>query len=477
MSLEVKGVRRAALSFVSAAIALSAVLCAPVAQAAGRVQLAKGGNYDPADGFIVGYRAGSASRSNPARALQSLQGIANRTFSRTANAPKLRRDRRLGTGADLFKPDRRIDRAAADRIMSLMAQDPDVEYVEPNIRLYATYTPNDAYFSLQTNLGTGDNTYATQAWDTGYRGQGKIIAIVDTGITDHPDLNANVLAGGYDFISDAFTANDGNGRDANPTDPGDWQDAGMCTADPAARSSKWHGTHVAGIAAAVTNNGTGVAGMAFNAKILPVRALGRCGGSLADVADAVTWASGGTVSGVPGVGVNRANVINMSLAGAGVCDATMQNAINGAVARGVPVVVSAGNDNADAGGYVPANCANVIVVGTHNHIGSFYGEKESFSNYGFVVDLSAPGYMIASAGNTGTTTPVAAQYYYKSGTSMSAPHVAAVIAMMMSKPSADCAPAVCEQILKENSDLFMGPPQYPLGWGRLNALKAINATP
>ena len=119
----------------------------------------------------------------------------------------------------------------------------------------------------------------------------------------------------------------------------------------------------------------------------------------------------------------------------------------------------------------------MIVVATFSHLGSFYGNKESFSNWGNAVDLGAPGYNIASTWNAGTTTPGAATYAYMSGTSMSTPHVAGVIAMMMSKPSADCLPATCETLIKTNSDLFMGPVQYPIGWGRVNALKAINATP
>ena len=452
---------------------------APIAaSAAGRVHYSPLSEYDPADGFIVGYRDTSAVRSDGTRMQRALDAAVSAEFGRSA-APSLRRERTLGIGAELVRPDRRLERAEAERLMRRLALDPAVEYVEANVRLRAIFTPNDTYFYLQTNFGTGENTYAVQAWDSGFRGQDKIIGVIDTGITSHPDLSANVIAGGYDFISDTFIGNDGNGRDANPADPGDWVTAGQCFPGSPAKNSSWHGTHVAGIAAAVTNNASGVAGMAFNARILPVRALGRCGGTLADIADAVTWASGGTVTGVPAVGVNRANVLNMSLGGLGACGASMQNAINGAVGRGTVVVAAAGNDNAEAAGYTPASCANVIVVGTHSHTGSFYGEKEPFSNYSYsgVVDLSAPGYQIASTYNAGTTVPGAAGYAYLSGTSMSAPHVAGVVAMMMSKPSVDCTPATCESILKNNLDFFMGPIQYPVGWGRLNAKKALDATP
>ncbi|MGN6151554.1 MAG: S8 family peptidase [Lysobacteraceae bacterium] len=471
-SLHTRSLRRLALASATAA----ALLAAP-AFAAGRVDLDPASRYDPADGFIVGYRSAGFLKADPASRQRALDAASTATFGRTA-APGLRRTRTLSGGGELVTFDRRLGRADAERLMRRLALDPDVAYVEPNLRLHADLTPNDTYFSLQTNFASsGENTYATQAWDTGYLGQGKTIAVIDTGITSHPDLAANVLAGGDDFISNAAIANDGGGRDADPSDPGDWVTAGFCYGGSPASNSSWHGTHVAGTAAAVTNNGVGVAGMAFGARILPVRVLGRCGGTLADIADAVTWASGGTVAGVPAVGANRANVINLSLGGAGACGATMQSAIDGAVSRGTVVVVAAGNDNADVAGYTPASCNNVIVVATFNHLGSFYGQKESFSNYGNGVDLAAPGYSIASTWNAGTTVPGAAAYAYLSGTSMSTPHVAGVIAMMMSRPSADCLPAACENIVKTGTDYFMGPVQYPIGWGRLNALKAINATP
>ena len=473
MSFVTRNARKLALASAVSAMAATA----PTLAAGGLVHLSPFSNYDPADGFIVGYRAAAVDAADVVRRQGALDAAAALVFGR-AQAPRVRYVRQLGTGAELVSIDRPIGRDDAERLMRSIASDPQVEYVEANIRLRADLVPNDTYYYLQTNFhATGENTYAEQAWDRGYRGQGKIIAVIDTGITSHPDLNANVLAG-YDFVSNTFMANDGGGRDSNPTDPGDWVAANQCFAGSPALNSSWHGTHVAGIAAAVTNNATGVAGMAYNARILPVRALGRCGGTLADIADAVTWASGGTVAGVPGVGANRANVINMSLGGPGACAATMQNAINGAVGRGTVVVAAAGNDNALAQNYTPAGCANVIVVGTHSHTGSFYGNKEPFSNYGYpTVDLSAPGYQIASTYNTGASTPGAATYAYQTGTSMSAPHVAGVVAMMMSKPSVDCLPATCESILKNNVDFFMGPVQYWIGNGRLNARKALDATP
>ncbi|MEE7566353.1 S8 family serine peptidase, partial [Xanthomonas sp. Kuri4-3] len=182
------------------------------------------------------------------------------------------------------------------------------------------------------------------------------------------------------------------------------------------------GTHVAGTIAAVTNNAVGVAGTAYNAKIVPVRVLGRCGGYTSDIADAIVWASGGSVSGVP-ANANPAEVINMSLGGSGTCSTTYQNAINGAVSRGTTVVVAAGNSATNVSSSVPANCANVIAVAATTSAGA----KASFSNYGTGIDVSAPGQGILSTLNSGTTTPGNASYASYNGTSMAAPHVAGVV--------------------------------------------------
>src|SRR5690606_31257016 len=155
-------------------------------------------------------------------------------------------------------------------------------------------------------------------------GNGVVVAVLDTGITRHGDLDANVLPG-YDFISDAGKANDGDGRDNDPSDPGDWVTLNQCPGGNRAENSSWHGTHVAGTIAAVTNNAKGVAGTAFGARILPVRVLGTCGGYDSDIADAIVWAAGGSVSGVP-TNANPAEVINLSLGGGGACGRTSQNA-------------------------------------------------------------------------------------------------------------------------------------------------------
>ena len=429
------------------------------------------------DGFIVTYKNGSASKRDKAVMQRSLDRAAAGAFGR-AKATSIRHERTLGVGAELVVVGRKLDRVDAVAMMRQIATNPDVVAIEPNIRLYRTLTPNDTFFNLQYGFQSGvGGSNADQAWNLGFFGGGKIVAVIDTGYRPHVDLNANII-NGYDFITDVATANDGNGRDASALDPGDWTVANQCYGGSPASNSSWHGTHVAGTVAAVTNNAAGVAGMAFNAKVLAVRALGRCGGTYADIADAITWSSGGAVAGVPAVGINKASVINMSLGGGGTCAAgsAIQLAINGALSRGTTVVVAAGNSNADAFNFTPAGCTGggLIVVGATDSAGA----KASFSNFGASrLDVSAPGVSIASTLNSGTTIPAADNYVYYSGTSMASPHVAGLVALMHSKPSADCLPATCESIIKANTKPFgVAPPQY-IGTGIINVLKTLNATP
>lgn len=458
-------------------LALSAVCLSGTALAAERVSTSGLNNNEPVDGFIVRYRDGSASKLSVANQQRSLDQAASTTFGR-AKALTLKHERTLGVGSELVQVSRPLDRIEAETLMRQIATNPDVEFIEPNLRLHTTLTPNDTFYNLQYGFQNGvGGSNANLAWDTGFRGAGKIVAVIDTGYRPHVDLNANII-NGYDFITNVATANDGNGRDASALDPGDWTVANQCFAGWVARNSSWHGTHVAGTVAAVTNNAAGVAGMAFNARVLAVRALGRCGGTLADIADAVTWSSGGAVAGVPAVGANKAHVINMSLGGGGVCTAgsAMQLAINGALARGTTVVVAAGNSNANVSGFTPASCtgAGLIVVGATDST----ARKASFSNYGAGVDVSAPGVSIASTLNAGTTVPGADNYVYYSGTSMSSPHVAGLVAMMHSKPSVDRTPAQAEVIIKANIKPFGAVPvPGPLGTGIINAQTTLNATP
>ena len=201
-----------------------------------------------------------------------------------------------------------------------------------------------------------------------------------------PTLLANWLPG-YDFIHDTFVSRDGDGRDPDPLDEGDWNPViGDCYPGSPASYSSWHGTHVGGTIAAVSDNGIGVAGVAFGASIQPVRVLGRCGGWLSDIADGIVWASGGTVTGVP-ANPTPARVINMSLGGYGTCGATYQAAIDAAVANGAVVVVAAGNSGIDVASSRPANCDSVITVAASDRGGSLAW----YSNYGSLVEVTAPG--------------------------------------------------------------------------------------
>ena len=429
----------------------------------------------PAQGLIVTYRESAstaelmqseASVAARARVVQRLEALSARTNLR------LKHVRGLAIGAQLIdvaeagiegrgavKPDLA---ALAERLR----QDPEVLSVEPNAMMQPLFTPNDTRYREQWHYfeSTG-GINAVPAWDR-RTGAGVVVAVIDTGIVPHSDLNANVLPG-YDFVSDAAAARDGNGRDSNARDEGDWSLAGEC-GRPMAANSSWHGTHVAGTVAAVTNNAAGVAGVAFGAKILPVRALAKCGGTLADIADAIVWSAGGSVPGVP-ANANPAKVINMSLGGSGACGTTYQSAINTARSLGASVVVAAGNSNINASNARPANCSGVITVAATTRSGG----KASFSNFGTVVDVAAPGAGILSTLNSGITVPAAESYASYNGTSMATPHVAGVAALLyQARPTA--TPTEIEAALRNSARVF------PMacsgcGTGIVDADAALNA--
>ncbi len=321
-------------------------------------------------------------------------------------------------------------------------------------------TPNDPLFGLQWHYksqGTGDGESAGGAgfvdfW-TDQDSQGSsdvVVAVVDTGLQmDHPDIqdSVNVVAG-WDMVSDLDVANDGNGRDADPNDPGD-----VCP-EAGVLSNTYHGTHVAGIiGAAATNNADGVAGGAWNVKVVPVRALGKCGGKLSDINDAIRWAAG-TIPEFNALGEevwneNPADIINLSLGLFKTCPASMQDAINSVTEQGVVVVVAAGNKSVPTEFFAPAGCQNVVTVAG----GDARGYLAPYSNYGSAVDVLAPGGDLTrdddgdgnpdgvlstkTAENCAdplTGDAVSTCYYaYEQGTSMASPHVAAALALIKSK--------------------------------------------
>ena len=364
-------------------------------------------------------------------------------------------------------------RAISARLEAL----PEVEYAEPDYIAYPTetdVTPNDPLYPQQWHYSpptTGNyGVNAPAAWDITKGASNVYVAVLDTGITDHADL-AGRWIGGYDLISDRDYANDGDGRDPDPHDPGDWSTSSDSCG---ARNSTWHGTHVAGTIGAASNNSKGVAGLNWVSKIVPVRVLGRCGNTISDIADAIRWAAGLSIPGVPD-NPNPARVINLSLGGytSTGCASTYQNAINAAYADGAVIVVSAGNENIDAKYYQPANCANVITVAATNR----YGNKASYSNWGSLVEISAPGGDSAggvlSTSNSGPTTPDDDTYLFMAGTSMAAPHVSGVVSLMFSL-NPTLTPSQVQSILQSSATTISC---TLCGSGIVNAAAALQAVP
>ena len=430
--------------------------------------------------LIVGYRPGSDAAQSEARLAEVTTGTA-RAASGDATF-----QRRTATGAavvDLGTADTR----AVDAALAGFQADPDVEYAEVDQRLVAQAAADDPEFGKQWDLTepvAGMNVPG--AWDAGNSGDGAVVAVLDTGYVGHSDVEPNIVPG-YDMISDPVVARDTDGRDADAGDEGDWAEAeGACGPDTPKTNSSWHGTHVAGTIAAAAGNGVGIAGIAHDARIQPVRVLGRCGGLTSDIADGIIWASGGEVDGLP-VNPTPAKVINMSLGGAGVCNVTTQKAIDGAVSRGTSVVVAAGNSDLDAQLFTPANCANVITVASSNRV----GDRAFYSNWGAPVDLTAPGGQIRaetdapgtvttpqdgilSTVNAGETTPAEEGYKPMMGTSMAAPHVAGLAALMIGKDSG-LTPARVEELMKAGVRPLPGACEEGCGAGLADAAKTLEA--
>jgi len=368
----------------------------------------------------------------------------------------------------------------ADALARLRAADA-VEFAEPDERRQAHAIPSDALFVNQWYLQTAQiaAVRATQGWDSTTGSSGTVVAVLDTGVRyDHSDLvratSAGKLLPGFDFVSQdpdgSFsTANDANGRDADASDPGDWIDSADLQRSPfnggncQIADSSWHGTRVSGIVGALTDNGTGIAGLGWTTWVLPVRVLGKCGGNDSDILAAMRWAAGFAVAGAP-VNPYPAKVINLSLGSQGPCRATYVSVLNELSAAGVLVVASAGND----GGRVdaPGNCPGVVAVGAIRHIGT----KVGFSNVGPDVTISAPGgncvnigagqpclFSIDTTTDTGTTSPVSAtftdQFNFNVGTSFSSPIVSGTAALMHAA-NARLTPAALTARLREGARAF-----------------------
>ncbi|SEW20612.1 S8 family serine peptidase [Luteibacter sp. 329MFSha] len=453
------------------------------------------------DRFIVTYKspvpAGAAANTVDAAVAKTVAGNAR------VAAPVPRFVRRLAAGGELVKLSRKLGAADAATLMRQIAADPNVLSVRPDVRRHATggtpvrraavAAPNDpSYAAYQWDYfdPTG-GVRAPEAWQVS-TGLGVVVAVLDTGIVAHPDIDLSLAGDGYDFISDAFVS----GRASDGRAPGGWDTGDWTSTEPytsecgTSEDSSWHGTHVAGTIAESTDNGVGLAGLAHDATVLPVRVLGHCGGYDSDIADAVVWAAGGHVDGVPD-NTHPAQVINMSLGGYGACsDSPLGDAIAIALARGVSVVVAAGNDTDDAQNYAPASCPGVITVGATG----ITGKASYYSNFGKVVTVAAPGGgvfqdddpasgqlvdqgFVWSLSNFGATTPTTPAYGGLAGTSQATPHVAAAVAMVQSGLVASgldpLTPASLKKLVAASARPFPVTQPHPLGTGILDIDAAL----
>jgi serine protease len=390
---------------------------------------------DVTDRIIIRYRQTTGGIFSPAQddQMQRLSQHAGTTLSYL---------REMSGDAHVLRLPQKLPVEQVEQIAKRLTNLPEVEYAEPDRIVRHTLTPNDPLYAQQWHYyESAGGINAPAAWDITTGSNTIVVAIIDTGITDHPDLIGRSVPGlGYDFVA-ADLSNDGDGRDNNPRDPGDW-----CGSE----NSSWHGTHVAGTIGAISNNGIGVAGINWNSPLLHVRVLGTCSGYESDVIDGMRWAAGLAAPGVP-ANAYPARVLNLSLGGRGQCPSYWQEAINDVTTQGAVVVVAAGNSNEDAAYYTPAGCNGVITVAATDRNGS----RAWFSNFGAAVEISAPGVEVLSTWNDGTTTPGAAAYAWMSGTSMAAPHVSGVVSLMLSR-NPSLTPARVLAILQQTARRFPG---------------------
>jgi serine protease len=373
----------------------------------------------------------------------------------------LRSVRQTGSGSVVMALPKALGEAEIDQVVERLMQNEAVAYAEPDARVRSdVVVPNDTrwvdQWSLAPAVAAPAAVQAQAAWTLTSGSPAVVVAVLDSGILPHADLLGRVLPG-YDFVSNFNYGNDGNGRDADATDPGDWVDGSEDWLQrDSTRNSSWHGTHVAGIIAAQRGNSQGISGVDARARLLPVRVLGRGGGYISDVADGLMWAVGANVAGAP-VNPTPARVANLSLGGSGRCSREMQNALDEARARGVVVVASAGNLSQNVSGTVLASCQRVLVTAS---VGKG-GEMASYSNFGAGVTLAAPGGNAASdpgvlsLGDSGKQRPMLDNTYRrKRGTSMAAPHVAGTVALMLAA-NPGLTPAQVEALLRASARPFV----------------------
>ena len=344
--------------------------------------------------------------------------------------------------------------ASPEQILERLRADPHIEYVALDRHRYPHATnPNDALFGTQWYLNSSEESAvnAINAWDEGQGTNGVVVAVLDTGVLyDHPDLGRGDRGGkllpGFDFVSGIAQANDDNGRDDNPSDPGDWV-LDSDRSNPAfsgceVSGSSWHGTRVAGMIGALTNNTIGVAGLSWNSFILPVRVLGKCGGTDSDIIAGMRWAAGLHIDGIAD-NPTPARILNLSLGATSPCEPSYLDVIQELTAMKVLVVISAGNEGTVVSS--PANCPGVAAIAAIRHAGS----KVGFSNLGPEVTIAAPGgncvninggpclFSLNTTSNSGDRTPGTNNYTdqvnFNLGTSFSAPIVSGIAALMLSQ--------------------------------------------
>ena len=468
------------------------------------------------DRFIVTYRPDSSEALDQQAVLQNVSAAvgragldqpAGRTRGRAQPRLSARYVRRLALGSDVIGVSRALDDTQARRLMRAIATDPAVLHVEPDLRLYATQRP--AHLASPRTFALGDQlpralrwnyndprggANIEKAWELA-DGKDVVVAVLDTGITQHPGLDLSLADAGYDFISDAGTSGRAvDGRAAGGWDPGDWShtpDYEICFDGPGGEPSSWHGTKVAGIVAGLAGNPDGVEGVAHRAKVLSVRVAGHCGaGYLSDLTDAILWAAGAHVKGVPD-NTHPAQVINVGVGDRFDDGCTETFSLQGAIAeanrRGAVVIAPAGNFDGDVALAVPASCPGVIAVAAND----ITGARATGSSFGAEVALAAPGGgaadgtahgFIWSLSNQGATVPTQPGYAASTGTGMAAAHVAGVAALMISAVKQAGSPALTPEQIRQRltgaARTFPAATDQPMGAGILDAyaavLKALN---
>lgn len=488
--LGLPGIARADTAMPAEPAATSAATPAPASPARiGRQAPRYTGNY------IVRWRDGGQSVDTSADTTRM-----RRVESNTGLALAVRRP--MGNAMQLLtvKDSRGDD---PETVARRLRQDPRVADAVPDrwLQLHDT-VPNDPEFATQAlYMGSPSTTTGaanlSRAWDRSRGSANVVIAVVDTGYLEHPDLAGRLVAG-YDFISSTSVSVDGNARDSDAHDQGDYVPSGStCPDGSGATDSSWHGTRVASVLGAATNNASGIAGVDWTARIQPVRVSGRCGALLSDTVDGMRWAGGLAVPGVPN-NPTPAKVVNVSLGG-GTCSSIEQQAVNDLNAAGVVVVAAAGNS---AGAVeAPADCTGVIAVTAHAND----GENASFANVGPQVAISAPGggcgnskvivsnnvatgcatpqSFIRTLSNAGTAGPTTYNIVSSQGTSFSAPMVSGVVALMLAVNPA-LTPAQVTAVLKNTARphpagtyCTLGANVGKCGAGLLDADAALAAAP